>query len=77
MKIRMENGEVATNDKQNVEVFEKHLTKVYNNQRDRFADAAEFLRQREESTELDSHITLMEFERAISKLRNNKASGVT
>ena len=31
MKMRMENGELASNDKQNVEVFEKHLTGVYNN----------------------------------------------
>ena len=68
MKMRMENGELAMNDKQNVEVFEKHLTKVYNNQRDCFADAAKFIRQREKSTELDSHITLKEFEPAISKL---------
>ena len=73
----MENGELATNNKQNIEVFEKHLTNVYNNQRDRFADAAKFIRQREESTELDSHITLKDFECAICKLRNNKTSGVT
>ena len=77
MKMRMENGELASNDKQNVEVFEKHLTKVYNNPRDRYADAAKFIRLRESSSELDAHITLREFERAVSKLRNNKASGVT
>ena len=77
MKMWMENGELASNDKQNVKVFEKNLSKVYNNQRDRFTNAAKFVRQREKSSELDSHITLKEFERAISMLQNNKASGVT
>ena len=52
-------------------------TKVYNNKRERFADAAKFIRQRDESTELDSHIRMKEFTRAISKLKNNKAPGVT
>ena len=77
IKMRMKNGELAANDKQNIEVFEEHLTKVYNNKRERFADAAKFIRQREESTELDAHITMREFTRAISKLKNNKAPGVT
>ena len=34
MKMRMKNGEVASNDKKNIEVFEEHLSKVYNNKRE-------------------------------------------
>ena len=53
-----------------------HLTKVYDNKRDRFVDAAQFIPQRETSSESDAHITLKEFDRAISKSQNNGASGV-
>ena len=35
MKMKMENGNLASNDKQNVDVFVKHLTKVDNNKRER------------------------------------------
>ena len=77
IKMRMKNGELAANDKQNIEVFEEHLTKVYNNKRECLADAAKFIRQRDDYTELDAHITMKEFTRAISKLKNNKAPGVT
>ena len=43
IKIRMKNGELASNNEQNIEVFEEHLSKVYNNKREQFADAATFL----------------------------------
>ena len=43
MKMRMKNGELAATDKKNIEVFEEHLSKVYNNKRERSTDAAKSL----------------------------------
>ena len=40
MKMRMKNGELATNPKQNMEVVEEHLSAVYNDSKNRCADAA-------------------------------------
>ena len=56
MKMRMKNGELATNPKQNLEVEEEHLSAVYNDRKDRCADAVKFFRQREEFSELDGKI---------------------
>ena len=77
MKMRTKNGELAATDKQHIEVIEEHLTNVYNNKRERFADTAKFIKQREEFTELDSPITMKEFVRVIGKLKNNKATVIT
>ena len=72
----MENRELSVSNKQNADVFAKHITKVYNNKGDRVADAAKFIWQREISSELDAHITLREFDRTIRNLRNNGARGI-
>ena len=77
LRMRMENGELATNPKQNMEVVKKHLSAVYNNSKDRYADAAKFIKQREEFSELDGEITWKEFNKAIGKLKNGKAAGIT
>ena len=79
MKMRMKKGELATNEKQNIEVFKEHLSKVYNNKREWFAYAAIFLKQREEFTNLDSPINMKEFVYVIGKLKRKqkKTPGVT
>ena len=77
MKMKMKNGELASNDKQNMEVVEEHLNKVYNAKRERFAGAAKMVKQREEFSELDHPITMKEFAKAIAKLKNGKAPGTT
>ena len=43
MKMGMKNGELAVSNKQNTDVFAKHITKVYKNKKDCFADAAKFI----------------------------------
>ena len=77
MKVKMEKKNLAVNDKQNIDVFAKHFTKVYNNERERFAEAVKFIQQREIALELDDHITVKEFDRAIAKLQNSGAPGIT
>ena len=42
-KMKMENGELATSDKENMEVFGLYFEKVYNSKRERFADAAKII----------------------------------
>ena len=59
--MKMENGELAKNDKQNAEVFGEHFNGVYNATRSRHANAAQFIRQREVFAELDHDITWKEF----------------
>ena len=66
MKMKLPNGNLASNDKQNADVFAAHLKKVYNNKRERFADAAKFIKQREVSSELDNDLTIAEFDRAVA-----------
>jgi len=43
--MKMENGELASNDKQNLEVVVKHLHRVYNAKQYRLAEAAKFIKQ--------------------------------
>ena len=64
-------------DKQNIDVFEKNLTKVYYNKRDRSANAEKIIWYREEPMALESHITLKELDSTIGRLQNNKAPGIT
>ena len=75
--MKMENGNLASNDKQNVDVFAKHFNKVYNNKHEQFSVAANFIRQREIAADLNDHISIKEFDRAIAKLRNGGAPGIT
>ena len=72
MKMKRKNGKLATNDKENMEVVAEHLNKFYNTHRNRLADAAMILEQREEFTELGEQITWKEFSKAIKNLKMTK-----
>lgn len=75
MKMRMENGELANRDKENIAVFSKHLTKAYNHQRLVHADAANLIARREVMESMDENIGWEEFNKAITKLKNEKSPG--
>jgi len=77
MKMKMKNGELASNDKQNMEVVEEHLSKVYNAKRERFTNTTKMIKQMEEFSKLGLPITMKEFVKAIAKLKNGKAPGTT
>jgi hypothetical protein len=75
MKMRMENGELANSDKENMEVFSKHLNKVYNTQCPKYQDAAKMIARREVMEEMGDGITWDEFNKAVQKLQNDKSPG--
>ena len=77
MKMRISNGKLASNEKENLKVWEDHLTKVYNNDRPRYALAVELTKEQEPSTELDGNISWKGFTRAVGKTKCDKAAGVT
>ena len=66
MKMKIKSGELASNDKQNLEDVKEHLHGVYNAKRERFAEAAKLIKQR------GHQITMKEFVRAIKKLKMGK-----
>jgi truncated hemoglobin YjbI len=68
-----ENETGECNDKENMEVFSKHLQKVYNQQRPTFADAAKLIAQREVLHEIGECISWKEFNKAVMKLANDKS----
>jgi hypothetical protein len=70
-----ENGELANNNKGNIQVFEKHLHHVYNHQKPRHPPAAELIKQSEVMTEMGDPISWAEFNKAITKLKNDKSPG--
>jgi len=76
--IKTKNGKIATNNKDNLEVVQEYLHKVYNenDHRERFAGAAKLIRKREQFRALENPILVTEFKQAISKLKNYKALGV-
>ena len=77
MEMRMKNGELATNAKQNIEVVVEHHNKVYNSSKEQSANTATFIKQREMYSELDEDITWSKFNKAVDKLKKGKATGIT
>ena len=75
MKMMMENGGLANRDKENLKVFEKHLQKIYNTEREVDPQAANLIRQRERMTEMGDEISWSEFCKATMKLKNDKSPG--
>jgi hypothetical protein len=75
MRMRLENGKLANNDRDNMKVFSKHLQKVYNQRRPIYADAAKLIAQREIMQEIGESISWEEFNKAVMKLTNDKSPG--
>ena len=75
--MKMDNDNLAANDKQNVDLFAKHLSKVYNNKRERFADVAKFIRQREIVGDWTIILPSKNLTEQLPKLWNGGAPGIT
>jgi hypothetical protein len=76
MKMKMENGKLANNDKENMEVMATHFTKVSNTCRNYRSDAAKLIEKRETFDSMKKSITWKEFKIAVVKLQNDKSFGV-
>ena len=72
----MDDGTLASSDKENMRVMQPHFQQVFNNHRPVDMTVLDLLRQRQTKWELDDPITWDEFDRAVNKLRNGKASGL-
>ena len=76
MAMKMENGKKSANDKEHMSVFQPHFAKLYNKQRSPYANAADFIKQREKLAHLDANISWEEFITAVNDLKNDKAPGL-
>jgi len=71
-----ENGDLASNAKENMSVFSLHFRKVLNNQRPVDESVLELITQKPCLTNIDTSITFREVKHAINKLKQGKAPGL-
>jgi hypothetical protein len=76
MSMRLENGEFASNAKENMSVFGAHFHKVLNNHRPVDQTVLDFLEQKSCMMSIDNPIRFVEVKRAINKLKKGKAPGL-
>ena len=76
MAMKMANGEKSSNNKEHMSVFQPHFSKLYNNHRSPYANAADFIKQREKFAALDFDVSWDEFISAVNDLKNDKAPGL-
>ena len=76
MAMKLPDGSLATNSKENMSVFAPHFSNVYNNHRPVDFEILNKIQQREVMTSIDSPITYEEVNAAINKLNAGKAPGL-
>ena len=76
MRLRLTNGELATNDFENVSVMGPQLEKEYRNHRPVDWSARHGLLQRTSMLKLDTLILWEELKQAVTKLANGKSPGL-
>ncbi len=75
--MKLENGKLASNGKENMSVFGPHFDQVYNNHRPVDLSILDKIPQRPTLLDIDSPITFEEVNTAINKLKNGKSPGLT
>ncbi len=76
MFMRLENGELVLNAKENMSVFGTHFPKVLNNHRPVDRTVLDLLDQKPCMTSIDNPISFAEVKRTINKLKKGKAPGL-
>ena len=76
MRMKLPNGNFASNDTENASVFQPHFTSVFNNTQKVDENIKDKLVNHLTIYELSDPPTYAEFNSAIFKMKNNKASGV-
>ena len=76
MAMKLQDGSLATNSKENMSVFAPHFANVYNNHRPVDFEILHKIKQREVLTSIDSPITYEEVNAAINKLNAGKEPGL-
>ena len=76
MAMKLPNGKLATNGKENMKVFGPHFEQVLNNHRSVDMTVLDDIPQRPILHEIDSPITFEEVNTAINKLTNGKSPGL-
>ncbi|KAL7525760.1 hypothetical protein ACHAXR_003162, partial [Thalassiosira sp. AJA248-18] len=76
MAMKRSNGNLATNDDENMEVMQPHFQKVFNNHRPVDLSALNLIEQRTTMWSLNDPISWTEFDQAVNKLKNGKAPGL-
>jgi hypothetical protein len=76
MAMKMADGKLATNGKENMTVFGPHFDRVFNNHRPVDPTILDDIPQRPILHDIDSPITFAEVDAAINKLKNGKSPGL-
>ena len=76
MSMHLENGNLASNAKENISVFGMHFSKVLNNHQPVNRSVLDLLEQKPCMTLIDNPISFTEVKRAINKLKKGKAPGL-
>ena len=77
MSMRLENGELASNARENMSVFGVHFHKVLNNHQPVNHTVLDLLEQKPCMTSIDNPISFTEVKRAINKLKKGKHQAST
>ena len=76
MAMKLENGDLTSNVKENMSVFSLHFHKVLNNHRPVNESVLELITQKPCLTDIDTPITFREVKCAINKLKKGKSPGL-
>ena len=76
MSMRLENGKLASNAKENMSVFGMHFDKVLNNPQPVDRSVLDLLEQKPCMMVIDNPISFTEVKQAINKLKKGKAPGL-
>ena len=76
MAMRMADGKIATNTKENIGVFDPHFSKLLNSERAIDKSVLDLIQQCRKLRSINKRITFMGVNKAINRLKRGKAPGL-